>query len=395
MGMEYRPFYLAGEWQQSGHEVVIIAASQAHVRSKQVELSADSQEETIEGIRYFWVKTPPYEGNGIGRIRNMKAFVGFLKKNAKSIAEKFSPDVVIASSTYPLDNYPAHKIARYAGAKYFYEVHDLWPLSPKELGGMPAWHPFILWMQIAENYAYKHVDGVISMLPKTKEHMKSHGLDLNKWNYVPNGILMQDWQEVEPVGNDIALKLKEIKKNFSKIIAYTGSFGLANALDNFIIAASGMKEKDIAFVLVGSGPEKQNLLNLSEKLNSKNVFFIDSVPKTQIPDLLSYFDYLYIGLQKQSLFRFGISPNKLIDYMMSSKPVIQAIDAGNNMVKEAGCGISIAPEDPKELVKACEELMVLSKEDLEAMGERGRNFVLLNHDYKVLAKKFILAIEKA
>ena len=122
---------------------------------------------------------------------------------------------------------------------------------------------------------------------------------------------------------------------------------------------------------------------------------MDSVPKTQIPDLLLYFDFLYIGLQKQSLFRFGISPNKLIDYMMSSKPVIQAIDAGNDMVKEAECGISIPPEEPDKLVKACEELMAFPEEKLILMGEKGRNFVLLNHDYQVLAKKYILAIEKA
>ena len=185
---------------------------------------------------------------------------------------------------------------------------------------------------------------------------------MNKWNYVPNGILISDWQDAEPIGDDIALKLENIRKRFSKVIAYTGSFGLANALDNFLIAASKMKGKDIAFVLVGSGPEKQNLINLKEKLDSGNVFFVDSVPKTQIPDLLSYFDFLYIGLQKQSLFRFGISPNKLIDYMMSSKPVIQAIDAGNDMVKEAECGISIPPEEPDKLVKACEELMAFPEE---------------------------------
>jgi ABC-type dipeptide/oligopeptide/nickel transport system ATPase component len=101
-------------------------------------------------------------------------------------------------------------------------------------------------MQLAENYAYKFVDGVISMLPKTREHMKSHGLDLKKWNYVPNGILISDWQNSEPVKDDIASKLKNIRKDFSRLIAYTGSFGIANALDNFLVAASKMKDKDIA-----------------------------------------------------------------------------------------------------------------------------------------------------
>lgn len=393
MGMEYRPFYLAREWVRNGHKVVIVAASYAHVRTKQPLLSAAYEEEDIEGINYLWVKTPAYEGNGVARVKNMMAFVRFLKRNAKFMADKYSPDVVIASSTYPLDNYPAHKIARYARAKYFYEVHDLWPLSPKELGGLPAWHPFIIWMQRAENYAYKHIDGVISMLPKTQKHMQAHGLDLKKWNYIPNGILVEDWENKVPLNDAVRIRVEGIKKSYSKVIAYTGSFGIANALDNFIVAASKMRDKNMGFILVGSGPEKQNLIDLTEKLNLANVFFIDSIPKTQIPDLLTYFDFLYIGLQKQSLFRFGISPNKLIDYMISSKPIIQAIEAGNNMVEEANCGLSIPSENPEELVKAIKQLISMSKVELDRLGENGRKYALLNHDYKVLAKKFILIIE--
>ena len=395
MGMEYRPYYLAQLWQKMGHVVIIVAASQAHVRSKQITLDSDCQEEMIDGVNYLWIKTPPYEGNGLARVKNMRAFVGYLKTDAKFLAEKYKPDVVIASSTYPLDNYPAHKIARYAGAKYFYEVHDLWPLSPKELGGLPVWHPFILWMQRAENYAYKHVDGVISMLPKTKEHMRAHGLDLNKWNYIPNGIQIEDWQSAQPLNKEVERQINEIRANHSYIIAYTGSFGVANALESYLKASTKFERKSIAFVLVGSGPEMENLKYFTEKISAFNIFFINSIPKMQIPNLLSRFDFLYIGLQKQSLFRFGISPNKLIDYMMASKPVIQAIEAGNNMVEEAGCGLSIMPENPYELVLAIRKLMALPKDEVDEMGANGRNFVLLNHDYQVLAKKFILAIEKA
>ena len=395
MGMEYRPFYLAKEWQKNGHEVVIIAASQAHVRSKQISLSSDYQEETVEGVNYLWVKTPPYEGNGFARVLNMRVFVKFLKSNAKTLAEKHAPDVVIASSTYPLDNYPAHKIARFAGAKYFYEVHDLWPLSPKELGGMSPWHPFILWMQRAENYAYKHVDGVISMLPKTQDHMKAHGLDLRKWNYIPNGVSVEDWKQSVPLGDEVLNQLKEIKIRFSKIIAYTGSFGIANALDNFILAASKMQDINVAFVMVGSGPEKKNLFDLKERLQLNNVFFIPPILKTQIPVLLKNFDILYVGLQKQSLFRFGISPNKLIDYMISSKPIIQAIEAGNSMVDEADCGLAIPPEDPNSLVNAINHLLSLPEKKSGNMGINGHNYALQNHDYKMLAKKFIQAIERA
>jgi hypothetical protein len=90
------------------------------------------------------------------------------------------PDVVIASSTYPMDIWVARRIARLAGARLVYEVHDLWPLSPMELFGMPRWHPFIMLCQLAEDTAYRDADAVVSMLPKVHDYMASRGLDLRK-----------------------------------------------------------------------------------------------------------------------------------------------------------------------------------------------------------------------
>jgi glycosyltransferase involved in cell wall biosynthesis len=114
-----------------------------------------------------------------------------------------------------------------------------------------------------------------------------------------------------------------------------------------------------------------------------------SVPKTVIPNLLAEMDILYIGLQRQSLFRFGISPNKLIDYMMAAKPVIQAIDAGNDMVSEAGCGISIEPENPESLAEAVDVLLQKTNAELQEIGARGKEFVLAHHTYEKLADEFI------
>jgi len=389
MGMEYRPYYLAKEWLKMGHNVCIISASYAHIRSNQPLVNEDFQTENIDGIKYIWIKTPTYFGNGVARVKNIFVFSNKLKRNAKKIASELKPNLVIASSTYPLDNYGANKIAKLARAKYYYEVHDLWPLSPMELGGLSKWHPFILCMQIAENYAYRNVDMVISLLPKTKEYMVSHGLNEDKWRYIPNGFQIEDWENVEILPENISKKLHEIRISFSRIIAYTGSLGLANALKTFVEAAKKMSNSGVAFVLVGSGPEKVNLMKFAQKISAENVFFIDSIPKKFMPSLLSEFDFLYIGLQRQSLFRFGISPNKLIDYMMAAKPIIQAIDAGNNMVEEANCGISVQPENDDAVVEAIEKLLKLSAEELAILGANGRQFALINHDYRILAEKFL------
>lgn len=389
-GMAYRPFYMAREWIKLGHQVTIVGASYSHLRSKQPKMLSDLTEEHIEGIHYIWLKTPVYQGNGIGRVLNMLSFVSQLFRFSDTILKAGKLDIVIASSTYPLDIYPARFIAKKHKARIVFEVHDLWPLSPMELGNMSSWHPFIIAMQMAENYAYRYCDKVISMLPKAADHMIEHGMAMNKFSYVPNGIVSEEWQENDLVSIDPHQKiLDQICNSGQFIVGYTGAHGIANALSSLIEAAELLKNSSFCFVLVGQGPEKEQLQFMVAEKKLHNVVFLPAVPKRAVPGILNRMDVLYIGLQKQSLFRFGVSPNKLMDYMMAAKPVIQAIEAGNDLVAESGCGISVAPEDPAAIAEAIIKLQALSQVERRDMGHKGRDFVFSNHDYRVLAEKFI------
>lgn len=388
LGMEFRPYYLGKEWVKMGHQVTIIGASFSHLRKVQPILG----EETIEGIKYIWIKTNKYSGNGVGRLISMLIFVTKLYFKAKRLAKKINPDVVIASSTYPLDIYPARKISKLVKdkkSKLIYEVHDLWPLSPMELGGYTPKHPFIKVMQAAEDYAFKNVDAVVSILPKAFPHMSDHGLSKEKFFYIPNGIVVEDW--INPFPLD--LKHHELIQNLHLqnkfIVGYAGAHGTANSLQAIIDAVARIEINNVALVLVGTGQEKNDLIKYVKEKEIKNVYFIAPINKLMIPSLLKEMDVLYVGLQKQSLFRFGISPNKIFDYMMASKPIIQAIEAENNLVRDADCGIDVEPECVDEIANAILEIQALSEEDRRRMGENGYNFVLKNHTYDILGKRFI------
>src|SRR5690349_9329048 len=103
-GMEYRPFYLAREWVRLGHRVRIIASAQSHIRAQAPHLDGHARlDEVIDGVEYRWIATPAYRGNGAARVVNMFSFVVQLYAQAGQLARLFEPDVVIASSTYPLD----------------------------------------------------------------------------------------------------------------------------------------------------------------------------------------------------------------------------------------------------------------------------------------------------
>ncbi len=389
LGMEYRPYFLAKEWSKKGHVVTIIASSESHYRQLQPGVSKKITLEVIDGINYMWVKTPKYNGNGLGRFINILSFVLFLWTKAKYISTLINPNVVIASSTYPLDNYPSKKIAKLSKSKYIFEIHDLWPLSPIELGGYSVNHPFIKLLQHSENYAYRNCDLVVSILPKTLEHTVSHGLQSNKWHHIPNGIVLGDWgnsQSLSETENDLLDKLIS-SKQYS--IAYTGAIGLANALDVFIEASKLASDLPINFFIVGGGTELDNLKQKAKHEKLSNLYFIDPIVKQKMPSLLDKFDILYIGLKNESLFRFGISPNKMFDYMMAAKPIIQSINAGNDMVSEANCGFSIPPENPKAVVGAIQKLIALADSERAQLGANGKNYVINNHDYRKLADNFL------
>lgn len=387
-GMEFRPFYMAREWVRAGHKVQILAASYSHIRANQPLAIQKLGNEQIEGVSYRWYSTPTYQGNGLSRVRNMLSFIWQIWKNAKQVAHEFKPDVVIASSTYPMDIWPAKRLAKISNAKLIFEVHDLWPLSPMELGGMSKWHPFIIWVQIAEDYAYRHADKVVSMLPKALSYMQSRGLDAKKFYYVPNGVDETDWVNPSMLDKHMQQRINMLRKQNLPLIGYAGTLGLANALDNLLDASKLLLGK-ANIVIIGTGPEKNRLEMRVQNENISNVFIWDSINKNAIPSFLSEIDIAYIGLLPEPLFRFGISPNKLMDYMMSSKPIVMSVHAGNDPVFDAKCGITVEPNQPDAVVNAVIEILSLPVEKRTEMGRRGRAFILKNQTYRVLAKKFI------
>jgi glycosyltransferase involved in cell wall biosynthesis len=387
-GMEYRPYYLAREWVRMGHAVKILASSESHVRSVNPDLgSQDQLDELIDGINFTWLKTPRYSGNGVGRVWNIFCFIFKVIVRSKKIVNNFKPDLVIASSTYPMDIFPAKYIAKCAKAKLIFEVHDLWPLTLIEVGGMSRRHPFVALIQYSENYAYKHSDIVVSMLPLVREYMESHGMAPSKLKIVQNGIDLS--AEVEELDSKLINQLLEIKEQGYSIVGYTGSHGIANALDILLDVAKIMSAEPVKFFMVGNGPEKNRLRARIESEQIKNIFSIDAIPKAQIPSLLTYFDIVYIGWHRQPLYRFGIAPNKLMDYMLAAKPVLHAVDAGNDPVAEAQCGITVPPQDTSAIAEGINKMLRLSKSELNLMGGRGREFVIKNHNYQSLAKSFI------
>ena len=129
-----RHFQLARELVRRGHTVTIAASSFRRKTREQ-----RSGEQTVSGVKFIFVPTSPYQGNGVGRILNM---IQFALRVPGCLPRGYTPDLVIGSSVHPLAWSAAEKIARRAGAPFIAEVRDLWPQTLIDMGAMGrrAWH---------------------------------------------------------------------------------------------------------------------------------------------------------------------------------------------------------------------------------------------------------------
>jgi glycosyltransferase involved in cell wall biosynthesis len=389
-GMTFRHYYIAKELVKLGHKVTIFTSSFSHYKLKQhLEVKNTFTEENIDGVDFIWVKMPKYKASkSVGRIRNWFLFafklffIPFLK------LEK--PDCILVSSL-PLHPIVSGKyLANKYNSKLIFEVRDIWPLSAIELGGYSPKNPFIKHLQWLEDFAYRNSQAVVTVLANAYEHMKTRGLREDKFNYIPNGISIDELDQVEELDEKT---IKQLPQN-KFIIGYAGTFGIANALDSFVAAAKILKENDsIAFVLVGDGREKEKLIDLAKEC--KNIYFVDAVKKNQVQSILRHFDVCYIGLKNDPLFKYGVSPNKLFDYMYCAKPILYAINSGNfKPISEINAGFNIEAQNPQAIADGVMKLYSMSEKERNQMGENARKYVIKNHDYKYLANLLIKVINK-
>lgn len=394
MGMEFRPYYLAREWVKMGHRVRIIAGDFSHLRIRNPKVKKDFQRENIDGIEYYWVRTGDYQGNGVKRALTMFRFVGKLWLSAGKIAEKWKPDVVITSSTYPLDTYAGQRIAKKAGARLIHEVHDMWPATLYEIGGMSRNNPFVLLMQAAENSAYRHSDKIVSLLPMAKEYMIKHGMEPDKFEHISNGVVEEEWENAEPLPDKHIKFFQEKKKEGKFIVGYFGGHALSNALDILLDTAKLVNDSDIIFVLVGDGVEKNRLLQRTKNEKINNIFFLPSVRKKSIPELIKMFDCVYAGSQESPLYRFGICFNKIYDSMMGGKPIICAITTAYSPVSEYKCGYMLNSGDLIGISNSIQKLKQMNYEDRVKFGINGTSAAKQFFTYRQLALQFNLLFKE-
>ncbi|MEX5954421.1 glycosyltransferase family 4 protein [Providencia vermicola] len=383
-GMGGRHYYLGSELAKQGYTVYLIASASNHLLRHPPEINTSYQIQTISNNFHFvWVKMPLYDNaHSKQRAINWFLFPLRIQKLAKAITQK--PDAILSSSPSPFAFWGARRLANKYTARLIFEVRDIWPLTLTEIGGYSTRNPFIRLMQWTEDKAYYYSSSVVSNLPNSIEHMAQHGMDRKKFSWIPNGFSLDEVNKKTPLN---LIACNQLPKN-KFIVGYTGTIGIANALDNLLEAAYRLRDNaEISFVLVGDGKEKQTLQRKAQEMNLNNVFFIDPIPKIEIQSMLNLFDVCFIGWLDDPLYKFGIGANKIPEYLYSGKPIIHAYSGSDNPIKEAKAGIQVPANNPQQLVEAILKLYNMTSQERNIMGANGRKAALELYEYSQLSKK--------
>ncbi len=386
-GWGERHYYFSKYWLDAGYKVNIISGSYNHMFNNLPHAPDTYNFEEIEGRNFCWVKTPHYNPQSYKRFWSMIVFAWRVLK--LPIAKLGLPDVIVVSSMPIFPIITAYKLKKKYGIKnLFFEIRDLWPLTPMYLGNYSKNHPFIIGLAKVEKFGYLHADKIISLLPNSANYINNISKNESKFSYIPNG-LSEDILKNDPLDVEVINKIPKDKF----IIGYAGTLGLANALEYFIDAARLLKiYKNIHFVIVGDGYLKDALIKRAGLVN--NITFIKRIKKNQVQNLLELFDVCFVGRNNSPLFKHGVSANKYFDYMLAGKPVLDSNLFIKDPIELSGGGIIVEPDSASAIAYGALQLYKMTEAERKEIGKKGKNFVKSYHSIEYLATEYIKLFEE-
>lgn len=395
VGRYWRAYSLAKEWVSLGHEVTVVSPSYHHLMTQAGFVSRSHE---VDGVIYNFVPSVKYEGNGFWRLVSMLIFGPSFFIRALFRLHRERPRLIIYSSAHPF-GYPwAWVLARLFGAKIFFEVRDIWPLSLIEIAGLKPRHPIVILLGLIERFAYRSADRVVSLLPNALSHMRSKGVASEKYLYVPNGVSLEAFAGKINYSFPLVEKIYALRNQGYFIFVYTGALGEPNAMHRFVDSLQYLEPRvvdRVRFFIVGRGEQEKEIKERCVELGYDFVSFHPQVDKSAVVDILRVADAGFFLTNDLPIYRFGISPNKMFDYMAAQLPFVGVYrSSGSDIISSSGCGINVLPDAPKELAAAFAKIATYDGDALKEMGRKGGEWIAKHYEYKVLARTIIDAAFK-
>lgn len=369
-----------------GYDVTIVAASTVHNTDIDVIEKLGTDSSKVDGVKYLYIPTPKYSGNGAKRIKNLMAYCFGLKHIVSRVS---TPDIVISTGAY---KYPFVK-KYFKGIPVIVDIVDLWPLSIIQYANISKYNPLIQLLYYLEKKAYIGADAIIFSLEGGKDYLHERKyvdkIDFKKVFHINMGCdVEQKDQELKAIQFDLGWD----QSSFN--VVYCGSIRQANQVQQLCEAAKVLLVKgyrDIHFQIYGNGTDLDALEKFVQNEGIKNVHFYGRIEKARIPYILSHADANVLTYKQVPLMKYGCSPSKLFDYLASGKPIICNGQFGYNLITRHECGLVTQDQSAVSVANTIEELYKMSKPQREQMGQNARRVAEM-YDQPILVNQLIEAI---
>lgn len=375
-----RGYELMRELAAMGHTCVIVTSDANHL-IEAPELDGPVLRQDRDGLTMYWLRTfKASTAKSWQRIVSWLHFEWRLRRfDSRQLPE---PDAIIVSSLSLFTVLNGLLLRRRHGGRLIFEVRDIWPLTLVEEGGFRSTNPFVRVLAAVERLGYRRSDVIVGTMPALDRHVREVLDEEREVHCVPMGFSTR----VEDVAAEgpppSATPAGEL------VVGYAGTVGVTNALEVLLDAARLLADEPcIRFRVIGDGPLLAGLKEAYADLDS--VTYVPKVPKDEVRAELHQCDLLYLSTYPSRVWEFGQSLNKLIDYMLSGRPVLASYDGFPSMIDEAGCGSFVPAGDPEAVAAEIRRYCAMPAEARDRMGRAGRRWILEHRSYERLAADYL------
>jgi len=376
-GGAIRSWYIAKGMLSAGHQVQIITA---HNNSKY-------EQKLIDGLKVHYL--PVSYCNNYGFFRRLFSFLFFAHK-AYYLSRKFEDiDLAYITSTPLTVGLTALKLKKKKNIPYIFEVRDLWPEAPIQMGIIKSKIIKTISRKL-ESHIYKNAKKIVALSPGIEDFVKKMVPGKNVL-LCPNMADCDFFNQYDPVSDSLK---KEHNLGGSFVISYFGAIGWVNALDYYLNLANVCMNKglDIKFFIIGSGGQESRLIRKAEEMQLDNLFFIGHISKKELKKYLSITDAAYISFANYPILEYN-SPNKFFDSLASGKLVVSNVKGWiREIIEDHSCGIYINPEKPEDFIPMITPIMKDS-ELLKKYQDNARNLAENSFERKKLVQELLTYIE--
>ena len=309
-----RSYEMARRMVAAGHEVHMVTSIRESSHQHDGWFTSDEA-----GIQVHWYPVP--YSNHMSYAQRIGAFLSFAKAARKKAVE-LGGDVIFATSTPLTIALPAVPAARKKKIPMVFEVRDLWPEMPIAMGALNS--PVLRFAaRKLEHWAYKNASAVVALSPGMKAGVVATGYSAEKVAVIPNSSDNLEFAYDVDAAHDFRAKRQWLGDK--PLLVYAGTFGKVNGMGYIVKLAKALqaRDSDVRILLVGGGAERESVIQEAEMVGvyQSNLFIEDSLPKKEIPALLSaatMASVLFLDLPEMR----PNSANKFFDALASGTPVL-------------------------------------------------------------------------